>query len=99
MNRLAQEKVAALGTDPKIQSGDEFYKAANTVLNDANETIRKYNEEVMKQYSDASRKLTPLGKADLDKMLISSVKAEKLMAINAWMDKKVMDKTITKGYF
>jgi hypothetical protein len=32
-------------------------------------------------------------------MLISSVKAEKLMAMNSWMDKKVMDRTVTKGYF
>lgn len=99
VNRIAQEKVAALGTDPKIQSGDEFYKAANTILNDANDTIKKYNDAVMKQYGDATRQLTPLWKADLDKMLISSVKAEKLMAVNSWMDKKVMDRTVTKGYF
>lgn len=96
VNRLAQEKVAALSSDPKIQSGDEFYKEANKILNETNSLVEKYNKDVKDKYGDATHKLTPLQKADFDKMLVSSVKAEKLMAANAWFDKKIMDRTVTK---
>ena len=50
----------------------------------------------MKKYGDTTKQLTPLAKADLDKMLIQSTKAEKLMAANGWMDGKIMDTRVAK---
>ncbi len=99
INKLAQDKVTALSNDPKIHSAEEFHTEANKILHEANDLVEKYNKWVMKKYGDTTKQLTPLAKADLDKMLIQSTKAEKLMAANGWMDGKIMDTRVAKWAF